>query len=151
MTAGDPTSPASGGVTVRRLTAADTPALARCFERCYGRSYVVGEFYDPAATAARVADGSLRSVIAVTESGEIVGHMGLTIRAPRAKTVDAGNSIVDPAYRGQQLVVRLASGVIELCREGGFLGFHHYPTTAHPIMQRFAVAAGGIETGIMLD
>ena len=35
--------------------------------------------------------------------------------------------------------------------EGGFLGFHHYPTTAHPVMQKLAVECGGIETGIMVD
>jgi hypothetical protein len=64
--------------------------------------------------------------------------------------VDAGNSIVDPRYRGQHLVARLAAGVIELCRDGGFLGFHHYPTTVHSIMQKLALA-GGTETGIMLD
>ena len=138
-------------ITIRRLLAGDGDALAACFERCYGRSYVVAEFYDPRATAARVRSGRLRSVVAVTEDGEIVGHMGITIRHPRARTVDAGNSIVDPRHRGQQIVSRLAGGVVELCRDGGFLGFHHYPTTAHPIMQKLAVAGGGIESGVMLD
>jgi hypothetical protein len=89
-------------------------------------------------------------MVAVAASGEIVGHMGLTIRDPRAETADAGNSIVDPRYRGQQLVAHLALAVIELCRADGFLGFHHYPTTVHPIMQKLALA-GGTETGIMLD
>jgi hypothetical protein len=89
-------------------------------------------------------------VVAVAASGEIVGHMGLTIRDPRAETADAGNSIVDPRYRGQQIVAHLALAVIELCRNDGFLGFHHYPTTVHPIMQKLALA-GGTETGIMLD
>jgi hypothetical protein len=138
-------------IAIRRLVAADAPALARCFERCYGKSYVVADFYDPAAVAERVERGNLRSVVAVSRSGEIVGHMGLTIRDPRAQTVDAGNSIVDPGHRGRGVALRLAVGVTDLCREAGFLGFHHYPTTAHPIMQRMAVDGGGVETGIMLD
>ena len=142
---------AAEDVAIRPLVVDDAPALAQCFERCYGASYVVAEFYDPAATAARIRDGSLRSIVAVTPGGEIVGHMGLTIRDPRATTVDAGNSIVDPRYRGRQIVALLALHVIELCRAGGYLGFHHYPTTVHPIMQRLAVAGDGIETGIMLD
>ena len=141
----------SENVTIRRLALADVAGVSRCFERCYGTSYVVGDFYDPAALGARIADGSLRSVVAVADSGEIVGHMAVAIRDPRACTVDAGNSIVDPRYRGRQIVERLASAVVELCRDGGFIGFHHYPTTAHPIMQRLAVATGGIETGVMLD
>jgi hypothetical protein len=139
------------GIAIRRLVAEDAPALRECFRRCYGESYVVAEFYDPAATAARVRDGRLRSVVAVTDAGEIVGHMGITVRDPRARTVDAGNSIVDPRLRGRQIVARLAAGAIDLCREGGFIGFHHYPTTVHPIMQKLAVQGGGTETGIMLD
>lgn len=138
-------------ITIRRLVADDGLALSQCFQRCYGLSYAVADFYDPAAIRARLEDGTLRSVVAVTSSGAIVGHIGLTIRDPRARTVDAGNSIVDLRYRGQQLIVRLARGIVELCCESRFLGFHHYPTTAHPIMQRFAVESGGIETGIMLD
>jgi serine/threonine-protein kinase RsbW len=137
-------------IAIRRLVAADAPALARCFERCYGKSYVVADFYDPPVIAERVERENLRSVVAVSPSGEIVGHMGLTIRDPRAQTVDAGNSVVDPAHRGRGVGLRLAAGVTGLCREAGFLGFHHYPTTAHPIMQRMAVDGGGIETGIML-
>jgi hypothetical protein len=136
-------------VVIRSLVESDAPALAQCFKRCYGKSYVVAEFYDPAATVERIHAGTLRSMVAVSTSGEIVGHMGLTVRDPRAQTVDAGNSIVDPRYRGRQLVAHLALAVIELCRESGFLGFHHYPTTVHPIKQKLALA-GGTETGIML-
>jgi hypothetical protein len=138
-------------IAIRPMVAEDAAALSDCFRRCYGESYVVADFYDPAATAARVRSGTLRSVVAVAESGEIVGHMGLTIRHPRARTVDAGNSIVDPRHRGRQIVQQLGLGVIELGREGGFLGFHHYPTTVHPIMQKLAVAGGGVESGIMLE
>jgi hypothetical protein len=140
----------SSDITFRRLVAEDAAALSRCFERCYGRSYVVADFYDAAALAARLRDGTLRSIVAVAASGEIVGHMGLTIRNPEDRTVDAGNSVVDPDYRGRQIVAQLGAGVVALCREGGFLGFHHYPTTVHPIMQKLAVASGGIESGILL-
>lgn len=141
---------ASSDIAFRRLVAEDAAALSRCFERCYGRSYVVADFYDPAALAVRLREGTLRSIVAVSASGEIVGHMGLTIRHPDDRTVDAGNSVVDPAYRGRQIVARLGAGVVALCREGGFLGFHHYPTTVHPIMQKLAVASGGIESGLLL-
>jgi GNAT superfamily N-acetyltransferase len=147
----DPAELMKPQITIRRLLAEEAPALSACFDRCYGRTYVVADFYDAAATAARIARGDLLSVVAVDEANQIVGHMALTIRHPCAKTVDAGNSIVDPRYRGRGIVRRLAEGVIELCREGGFLGFHHYPTTAHPVMQKLAVECGGIETGIMLD
>lgn len=61
-----------------------------CFERRYGRSYVDGDFYDAKKIRTRLAEGRLRSIVAVKESGEIVGHMGLRARSSNARTADAG-------------------------------------------------------------
>ncbi|MBW2243125.1 MAG: hypothetical protein JRH01_14160 [Deltaproteobacteria bacterium] len=137
--------------TLRRLVPEDAEKLVSCFERCYGPSYVDGDFYDAKKIRSRLADGRLRSIVAVSESGEIVGHMGLTARSSEAVTADAGNTVVDPSSRNQKLAGRLGLRLMDLCREVGLIGFHHYPTTAHPVMQRLAVQAGGVETGIMLD
>jgi len=139
-------------VTIRPLVAADAPRLAQCFERCYGDTYVTSTFYDPAAIAARLHAGELRSVVAVDgSSNAIVGHMGLSLRRAGALTADAGNTIVDPEYRNQRLAARLGAGLLDVSREIGLVGFHHYATTAHPIMQKLAAHGGGVETGIMLD
>ncbi len=136
--------------TLRPLTPEDAPGLKDCFERCYGPSYVAGYFYDIEALRERITSGRLRSIVAVSDSGEIVGHMGLTVRHPGAQTVDAGNTIVDPRFRGRQLVGKLGMSLSMLCRDQGFFGYHHYPTTIHPIMQKLSVSSGGVETGIML-
>ena len=142
---------ATGEVGLRRLEPGDASALRRCFERCYGDSYVYGLFYDVDEIRAHVADGRLRSVVAVTDAGEIVGHMGLTRREDDGATADAGNTVVDPRYRNRKLAGRLGASLVQLSRDVGLVGFHHYPTTAHPILQKLAVLGGGIETGIMLE
>lgn len=136
-------------IEVRELDLRDIAALVQCFQRCYGDTYVGESFHDPERLAAVVRAGRLRSVVAATATGEIVGHMALTIRGAAATTADAGNTVVDPRYRGHNLAARLAARLIELCRAIGYVGFHHYPTTAHPIMQQLAVRGGGIETGIL--
>jgi GNAT superfamily N-acetyltransferase len=138
-------------IEIRALTAEDADRLTACFERCYGDSYVVGFFYAPAEIRARMADGRVRSVVAVASDGEIVGHMAMMRPHPEALTVELGNTIVDPRYRGCGLAARLGAALFEACRQGGYVGFHHYPTTAHPIMQKLAVQAGGVETGVMLS
>lgn len=135
---------------IRALEPSDAERLTACFRRCYGDSYVAGFFYDPTAIRERVADGRLRSVVAVAPTGEVVGHMGLTRRHPEARTVEAGNTVVDPSARGHGLAAKLGAALFGLCRDAGYVGFHHYPTTAHPIMQRLAVDGGGVETGVML-
>lgn len=137
-------------VAIRRLVADDALELKACFERCYGDSYVVGEFYDLERLCERITSGRLRSVVAEAANGEIVGHIGLTLRHPDAKTVDAGNTIVDPRFRGRQIVVHLGLHLNALCADEGFLGYHHYPTTVHAIMQELSVADEGTETGVML-
>jgi serine/threonine-protein kinase RsbW len=137
-------------IRIQPLDPGDAPKLSACFRRVYGESYVAGFFYDPAEIRARTGDGRLHSVVALTPAGEIVGHMALYRPHPRALTVELGNTIVDPRWRNQGLAARLAAALIDVSRRLGAVGFHHYPTTAHPIMQRLAVQAGGVETGVML-
>lgn len=135
---------------LRALAPDDAAALRRCFERCYGDTYPAAEFYDLEQLGRRLADGTLRSVAVVTESGEVVGHTALSVRHPAACVAEAGNTIVDPAYRGRGLLRELGLMLAERCRADGFAGFVHYPTTAHEVMQKASVKGGGIETGVML-
>ncbi len=137
-------------VEIRALAPEDATALTRCFRRCYGDTYPAAELYDPEAIRRRLEDGTLRSVVAVTTPGEIVGHTALSVRHPAACVAEAGNTVVDPAYRGRGLLRELGLMLAERCRSDGFAGFVHYPTTAHEVMQRASVKAGGIETGVML-
>lgn len=128
----------------------DAEGLARCFERCYGDTYPNADFYDPDALARMISGGRLRSVIAVADGGEIVGHTGLTVRDPRALVPEAGNTVIDPAHRGSGVLRELGIALVERCEKDGFAGFMHFPTTAHQVMQRTAVRFGGVETGVML-
>ncbi len=138
------------GVSTRQLEPADAEGLTRCFERCYGDSYPTKDFYDPGALARMIGSNRLRSVIAVADTGEIVGHTGLTVRHRQARVPEAGNTVVDPAYRGSGVLRELGIALVERCRKDGFAGFMHYPTTAHEVMQKTSLRFGGVETGVML-
>lgn len=122
-----------------------------CFRRCYGDTYPSDDFYDAARLKQRIASGSLRSVVAIANDGTLVGHTGLTVRHPGAHAIEAGNTVVDPARRGQGLLGQLASALTKLCVGEGYVAYLHYPTTAHEIMQKSSVRGGGVETGVMLD
>jgi serine/threonine-protein kinase RsbW len=137
-------------IEVRPLAAADADELSACFRRCYGDSYVPAFFYDPAQIRSRLADRRLESLVATTPAGEIVGHMALMRPHPNALTVELGSAIVDPRYRRHGLLARLGVGLVDLARSAGAVGYHHYQTTAHAIIQRTAGQAGSVETGVML-
>jgi GNAT superfamily N-acetyltransferase len=137
-------------IEIRPLTAADADSLAACFRRCYGDSYVPAFFYDPAEVRSRLADRRVESLVALASTGEIVGHMALMRPHASASTVELGSAIVDSRYRRHGLLARLGAELVELARAAGAVGYHHYQTTAHAIIQRAAAEAGGAETGVML-
>lgn len=134
---------------VRRLKGADAADLKDCFVRCYGDTYPADVFYDVDALRDRIDRGQLRSVIAVAD-GVVAGHTGLTVRYAESRAVEAGNTVVDPAFRGQGLLRKLGAALHQLCEDLSYVGYLHYPTTAHEIMQKAAVSGTGRETGIML-
>lgn len=136
-------------IRIRRLEPDDAEALSQLFWRVYGDSYGSPEFYDVDALAERIEARTLRSVVAAS-SAELLGHTGINVRDGGALVCETGNTVVDPAARGQGLLKRLGGALAELCRFEGFAGYVHFPTSAHEIMQRASVANDGVETGLML-
>ena len=135
-------------VTIKRLEPGDAPRVVDCFRRVYGDSYANEMFYQPEQLAAAMHSGRIGSVGAVSSGGTVLGHMALT-RHPGARTVELGNTVVDPAARGQGLAWQIGDALTRWSLELGYRGYLHYPTTDHHVMQRQSVKAG-FEVGLML-
>jgi GNAT superfamily N-acetyltransferase len=134
--------------SIRRLSPEDAAAIVDCFRRVYGDSYANELFNDARALAEALRVGRVGSVGAVAADGMMLGHMAMTVY-PDASVVELGNTVVDPAARGGGLAWKVGAELSSWCRELGYQGFLHYPTTDHHIMQRQSVKAG-FETGLML-
>jgi hypothetical protein len=105
--------------------------------------------YRPTEMAVLVHSRAYNGVVAVS-GARVIGHIGFT-RPTRASTVvEAGTTVVDPSFRGMGLMGRLGLALAEMLASKGTVGFIHFPTTAHPVMQRASLSAGGRETGVML-
>lgn len=143
-------------ISVRQLTAREASALVCCFRKCYGDTYPNDVFYDADALAERICSGRLLSVAAFDDANnldggsELIGHTGLNIADKAALISEAGNTVVDPAFRGRGILGRLSAELSALCQQAGFKGYVHFPTTAHAVMQKQSIANGGVETGLML-
>jgi GNAT superfamily N-acetyltransferase len=137
-----------GSFTIRRLKPEDAEEIVACFRRVYGESYANELFYHPVRLAESLADGSTCSVGALDGHSKVLGHMAMTL-TERNGTPELGNTVVDPMARGEGLAWQVGAELTRWCRERGFRGFIHYPTTNHHIMQRQA-AKRGFETGLML-
>lgn len=147
--AGRSSADVAGEIRVRPIAPGDAPGVSELIVRCYGDAYPKRIMYRPAELAELVRSGAYDGVVAEARAA-VVGHIGFTLPAPASTVVEAGTTVVDPGARGQGLMGRLALALAEAVAAQGAAGFIHFPTTAHQLMQRASVSAGGRETGILL-
>ena len=134
---------------IRTMISADSVGLCDCIRRCYGNAYANRLMYEPTVLAEQLSSRAYRGVVAVRGT-DIVGHIGYNFPNPSATVVEAGTTVVDPACRGAGLLSQLAQALQENIIADRAVGFLHYPTTAHTVMQKASLKSGGCETGIML-
>jgi hypothetical protein len=134
---------------IRTMISADSVGLSDCIRRCYGNGYANQLMYEPTVLAEQLSSRAYRGVVAVRGT-DVVGHIGYNFPTPSATVVEAGTTVVDPAHRGAGLLGQLAQALRENIIADGAVGFLHYPTTAHTVMQKASLKSGGWETGIML-
>ncbi|MFZ4517094.1 MAG: GNAT family N-acetyltransferase [Microthrixaceae bacterium] len=138
------------GVVIRRMVVDDAVGLARCVYRCYGYSYLDPLMYRPRQIRRALRAGTMRSVVAVTADGEVVGHVAVTFERPGDPVPEGGKLVVDPRFRGRHLAERLAHGRAEMVAEMGLAGTWSECVANHPFSQREVLSMGGSETGFLV-
>ena len=138
------------GVVVRRMVDDDATGLARCVYRCYGYSYLDPMMYRPRQIRRALRAGTMRSVVAVTADGEVVGHIAVTFERPGDPVPEGGRLVVDPRFRGRHLAERLAHGRAGMVEELGLPGSWCECVANHPFSQREVLSMGGSETGFLV-
>ena len=130
----------------------DAPGIVRLFRAVYGDDYPVKRYYDPDALTTACETGENYSIVARTEDGEIIGHVGLFRSSPYPGLYECGTGLVLPERRKSgvgQLVMhqtyeRLAPamGIEEVWGE---------PVCNHLHMQKMVVEHKHVETGLEVD
>ena len=111
-------------IHVRLVEPTESALLTGLTRRYYGESYIDVSFYDDDAIRERLRSGLLRSIGAFTDAGELIGHMGITLRDHGGITADAGMTLVDPAFRGRGIARRVAGGLAKQSIAMGLVGVH---------------------------
>ena len=135
-------------VAIKRLTASDAEKIAQCVRGVYGQNYAHELFYDLPRLTVALETGDIMSVGALNDAGEVIAHMVMTHRGADS-TPELGSTVVTSSARGGGIAWKVGAELISWCKELGFSGFLHYPTTEHHIMQRQSVNQGFV-TGVML-
>ena len=92
----------------------------------------------------------MRSVVAVTPDGTVVGHCAVFVERKGDPVPESGRLVVDPRYRGHHLAERMATVRRELAGEHGFPGIWAEAVTNHPSSQREVIKLGGVEVGLLI-
>jgi RimJ/RimL family protein N-acetyltransferase/anti-sigma regulatory factor (Ser/Thr protein kinase) len=135
---------------VRPMAAGDAIGLVRCVYRCYGYSYKDSLLYEPRHIAEALRDGHMRSVVAVTPDGDVVGHCAAFVERKGDPVPESGRLVVDPRYRGHHLAERMATSRRALAAEHRLPGIWAEAVTNHPSSQRELIKLGGAEVGLLV-
>jgi anti-sigma regulatory factor (Ser/Thr protein kinase) len=134
---------------VRRFQPDDAVGVARCIYRVYGNTYMHEACYYPERMVALNESGELASIVAVDESGDVVGHYALE-RPGLTKVAERGMAVVAPAHRGRDLMGRMRTAIEEEARDLGLTGVFSVAVTKHTFSQRVNEAFGSDVCGIIL-
>ena len=146
-------APAASGdvpLEIRMMRPEESPALSRAVYRSYGYSYDWDDIYYPERIRELQESGLMRSCVAVSPEGELVGHLALTVERPGAPVAEAGQAVVDPRFRGHQLFAKMKTFLASRAAEGGMYGLYSEATAIHPYSQKGNLHLGARETGFLL-
>lgn len=166
--------------TIRRLRPDDAVGVAQCIYRVYGYSYHHEDLYYPARIIHLNETGERISVVALAESGEVVGHYALerpdpdpegprvTSHEPRvpdsrlqtpnpqhstpnlSRVAEGGEAVVSPSHRGRHLMERMRELLEEEASQAGLIGISGNAVTTHLYSQRSDDRFGARVCGLTL-
>lgn len=140
----------AGKVEIRNMIPADVDGLIRCIFRCYGYSYRDEIIYQPTALRRLLRSGRMRSVVAVDQGGEVIGHASMTFASTTERIPEAGRLVVDPRYRGHHFAERLAAARAGVAADNGVPGLWAECVTNHVASQRNLIHLGAVEVGLLI-
>jgi serine/threonine-protein kinase RsbW len=138
-------------LVIRPIAVDDVIEVARLYFRTYGYTKIGSPWiYEPDVFRHRLESGLHEGVVAVAESGRVLGHTGLLRPAPDSASASGGPMAVDPALRQRGLAERMNAAFLPRLLALGLRGVFSEAVTAHPASQKAALRLGSREVGLIL-
>ena len=134
---------------IRRFKPEDAVGIACCVYESYGYTYSYEDLYYPDRIVHLNGTGQLVSIVAIDQSGAVVGHLALE-RSDPGRIAESSEAVVSPAHRGRHLLERLRTALEEEARRMGLDGVIGYPVTTHVFSQRMEEKFGAVLCGVAL-
>lgn len=142
-------APAGTSYRFRPFQDRDALEVSRCIYEAYGYTYPNPDLFYPERIVKLNRDGRLRSLIAETTEGAVVGHYALE-RPDLGPIGEAGQAVIHHEHRGRGLMQLMRRAVEEDGRKLGLLGIWSQPTARHPFSQKMNLAFGSVPCGLSL-
>lgn len=135
---------------VRLMEPSESLEVSRLFYRAYGYSYGIDSIYYPDRFERLHRDGSIISVVTVTQKNRIVGHFALVKEAPESMIAEAAMAVVEPGFRGQGCQNEMMARLLQEASSAGLIGVFSKAVTNHIYAQKAGEKAGFRRTAIVV-
>ncbi len=130
----------------------DGYGVARLMYAVYGDGYPVDTYYIPEKLTEENRVGRIRSIVARTDSGQVVCHEAFyRSSAPNPEMYELGMGLTIPAYRGSLAFSRCTSLLVSLVENGTIKAIYGEAVCNHIITQKLAGPVKFVETGLEVD
>jgi len=133
---------------IRQMQREEAIEVARCVYDSYGYSYANEHIYYPERVAAMNESGDILSAVAVSDTGEIGGHVALIFHEHFAP--ELGIAVVKQKFRGCKLATRLGDFLVGESQSREAAGLQVKQVTVHPYTQKFCQKQGYLDCGFLL-
>jgi len=138
-----------GDYVIRPLHPEEALEICRCAYETYGYAYEEYVYY-PEKIVEMNDSGCMSSLVAVTETGEVMGHIAAKRKTPQDPIAELGVFFVRPEYRSRKIGGRLTAEMIRVAADSGLRGLFVRAVAGHERSQKMAAASGFVDCGIML-
>ena len=124
--------------------------VSKCAYYAYGYSYDDFIYY-PEKIIALNNEGILRSIVAISDTGKIIGHGALRFEDKKDIIAELAAGFVNPHFRGHGVNKKIADYCFAKAEQLSLLGLYSKAVTSHTISQRSLYEKGGFDaTGLLL-
>ncbi len=123
-------------VEYRQIVPEEAIEVSSCIYTSYGRSYVNEDLYYPEKVVEMNRNGLLTSIVGVSESGEIAGHIALIRPSLNSTIVEWGIAVTKHKFRGKGVMNNLNEVAEKKAIDLNFKGYFAHCVTEHPFTQK---------------
>lgn len=138
-----------GRYIIRPMRPEEAIEVSRCAYLTYGHTYEDFIYY-PERIVELNRSGEMRSLVAISEDGDVMGHCALKFTPGRYDRAEFGVLFVKPRYRKHGLGAALWSAAVEKARDLGLQSVFARSVTGHRASQAIAVKNGFKDCALFL-